>query len=82
MDDLGDTGAELSDVQRGWRPAQIVTDERHGITSIAHGRVVMLRSLARAAIDDSDIVVCYDDAILTVSLRVFADERLFNDDGL
>ena len=61
--------------------AQKVANERHGITSIAHGRMVMFWRLARTAVDDSDIVVRHYDAIFTRCRRVLAGERLLNDDG-
>ena len=81
MDDLCDTGAELGDTQRVRSLAQKLANERHGITSIAHGRMVMFWRLARTAVDDSDIVVRHYDAIFTRCRRVLAGERLLNDDG-
>ncbi len=57
--------------------ANITCCQLHGITAIGAKQTVTILSLRCAAVDDSDKIIGYDDAVLAFLLGVLADDGLF-----
>ena len=59
--------------------ADIAADEQHGIAPVGVEQAVPVVGLRRAAVDDGNEVIGYDDAVLAFLSGILGDEGLFED---
>ena len=57
--------------------ADVARNQQHGIAPIAVQPTVTVVALRRAAVDDSNEIICDDDAVLAFLLGVLGDDALF-----
>ena len=57
----------------------VTAHQLHGIASVGAEDTVAILALRRATVNDSNEVICDDDAVLAFLLGVLRDEALFDD---